>query len=179
MRCIVISIFIILFSVGSSFAQKELTGFLRADKSVLLDTLSYDNSWEIYERKVTIKCILGYTPLLTITLTNYQTDSAYVLGKAIVESLETNTKTMYMWDPTSGTYYISKVDYLGQHGETLKGYVNFRDESIRSFNDFTKQPALEKEYFQGEERLDLSIVKTFPKYFKELYEEKYGAINEP
>lgn len=175
---IYLSLALLLFAV-KSFSQVELSPLLTADKIIIEDSVYYDSFWERNQRKVLINYCSDSNANFTVVLKNCETDSLYIIGEAIVFDSLKSIKTSYTWLIYEPTYYIGRIDFLDSQDNIDKYYINFPDESVRSFTDKSTSPETKKTYFQGEYRLDLSIVKTFPKYFKELYEEKYGAINEP
>jgi len=173
-------ILLILLITGmnySLFAQTDLEGISSLTRKVKKDTIYFDTFWENNQRKVIIDCYSDTILAIVLELNSFESDSTYILGEAIVRNISSGLYRSYVWRSYYGVFFIGKVNNRNEIDNIESYYTNYPDESVKSFTDYSIKPNIEKEYFQGEERLDLSIVRTFPKYFKELYEEKYGAIN--
>lgn len=172
----IIIILPLVLSCTCIFGQKELSGFYKLDKEIVLDTIFYHTFWENKFRKVKINVYEKKQISKNIIFTSYHSDSTYILGKAIVINHKQNIRKTYIWDPYYGLYYIGEIRIENKNRDWIKSYINYADETVKIVTDYTTEPNTEKRFIRSEYRRDLSIVKTFPEYFKKLYREKYGEI---
>jgi len=176
MKKIIIALFLFLWII-EAFGQEELNGFNELDKKIVYDSTYYDSyMWDNYVRKVKINAYSEKQKEISVIFTSNETDSTYVLGEAIVINHKQNIRKTYIWRPYYGLYYIGKIIIENKNRDWIKSYINYADESVKIVTDYTKEPNTEKRFIRSEYRRDLSIVKTFPEYFRKLYREKYGEI---
>ena len=172
----IVIILILILSCTVIFGQKELSGFYKLEKKVVLDTIFYHSFWENNFRKVKVNVYEKKQISKNIIFTSHPADSTYILGEAIVINHKQNIRKIYVWRPYYGLYYIGDIIIEGKNKKMIKSYINYADESVKIVTDYTTEPNTEKRFIRSEYRRDLSIVKTFPEYFKKLYREKYGEI---
>jgi len=176
MKKIIIALFLFLWII-EAFGQEELNGFNELDKKIVYDSTYYDSYiFENYLRKVKVNVYSNNELKFTLKMESKGSDSTYILGETIVVNHKQNTRKTYTWDPYYGTYFIGKILIENKNRDWIKTYINYVDGSVKTVTDYTEEPATKKRFIRSEYRRDLSIVKTFPEYFKKLYREKYGEI---
>jgi hypothetical protein len=177
MKKIVTVLFLFSFMIISAFGQNELNDFYELDKEIVYDSIYYDSYiFENYLRKVKVNAYANNELKFTLKLESKGSDSTYVLGEAIVINYKQDIRKTYVWDPYYGLYYIGQIIIENENREWIKSYTNYVDGSVKVVTDYTTDPNTKKRFIRSEYRRDLSIVKTFPEYFKKLYREKYGEI---
>jgi len=176
MNKLLISLIGVLLSL-QLYSQKELKGFYDLDIQVISDSIFYDSFWENNIRKVKIQATKNNDIIIDLEMNSYPDDSTFILGKIVIINYKKNIRKNYIWAPNYGKYYIGKISILNNRMTIDKSYANYDDESVNGFNDYTTIPETDIKYKKGTYFLDLSIVKTFPAYFKKLYEEKHLKDN--
>jgi len=160
------------------YSQKELKEFYDLDIQVISDTIYYDSFFENDRREVKIKAYDNNILETELHLSSAGFDNdVLTLREVTVINYIQDVRKMYIWDPNYGEYYIGKIAILNNRMSIDKSYSNYDDESVNGFSDYTTSPETDIKYKKGTYFLDLSIVKTFPAYFKKLYEEKYLKDN--
>lgn len=161
------------------YSQKELKGFYNLDIQVISDTIYYDSFVENDRREVKIKAYNNNILETELHLSSFGFyNDVLTLREVNVINYIQDVRRTYIWAPNYGEYYIGSIDILNKRMNTDTSYATYSDdESVRVFSDYTTSPETEIKYLQGVYFLDLSIIKTFPAYFKKLYEEKYLKDN--